>query len=76
MESIHKKIISNETEYDSVEDALSVHRTASNETILVSEVPYITNDEYVIIAPGQGKKTCFNFKWLILWRTSISLSPS
>ena len=62
MESIHKKIISNETEYDSVEEALSVHRTVSNEATLVSEVPYITNDEYVIIAPGQGKKTCFNFK--------------
>ena len=55
-ESIHKKIISNETEYDSVEDTLSMHRTASNETALVSEVSYIINDENVIIASGQGKK--------------------
>ena len=61
-ESIHKKILSNETEYDSVKDPLSVHRTVLNETALVSEIPYIINDENVIIAPGQGKKTCFNFK--------------
>ena len=54
-ESIHKKIISNETEYDSVEDTLSMHRTASNETALVSEVSYIINDENVIIAQGKGK---------------------
>ena len=33
-----------------------MHRTASNEIALVSEVPYIINDENVIIAPGQGKK--------------------
>ena len=61
-ESIHKKIISNETEYDSVEDPLSVHRAASNETALVSEVPYITDNENIIITPVQAKKTCFNFK--------------
>ena len=61
-ESIPQKIISNETEHDSVEDPLSMHRTASNETALVSEISYIINDENVIIAPGQGKKTCFNFK--------------
>ena len=33
-----------------------MHRTVLNETALVSEVPYIINDENVIIAPGQGKK--------------------
>ena len=56
VEYIHKKIISNETKYDPVEDRLSMYRTASNETALVSEVPYIINDENVIIAPGQEKK--------------------
>ena len=56
-ESIHTKVISNETEYGSVEDPLSMHRTGSNETALVLEIPSIINDEYVIIAPGQGKKT-------------------
>ena len=47
---------SDETEYDSVEDPLSIHRTASNETALVSEIPYIINDENVIIAPGERQK--------------------
>ena len=47
--------ISNETEYGSVEDPLSMDRTGSNETALISEFPYIINDEYVIIASGQEK---------------------
>ena len=38
VESIHKKVISNETEYGSVEDPLSMRRTGSNETALVSEI--------------------------------------
>ena len=32
-----------------------MHRDGSNETAPVSEIPYIINDENVIIAPGQGK---------------------
>ena len=55
-ESIHRKIFSNETEYGSVKDALIMHKTGSHERNLVSEIPYIINDENVIIAPGQGKK--------------------
>ena len=55
-----QKIVSNETEYDSIEDPLNVHRTASNETAFVSVVSaqfsYIINDKNIIIAPGQGKK--------------------
>ena len=35
---------------------LNMHRTASNETTLFSEIQNIINDENVIIAPGQGKK--------------------
>ena len=46
---------SNETEYDSVEDPLSIHRIWSNETVLVLAIPSIVNGENVIIAPGQGK---------------------
>ena len=42
--------------FASVEDPLNMHRTASNETTLVSEIPNIINGEHVIIAPGQGKK--------------------
>ena len=45
-----------ETKFASVEDYLNMHRTASSETILVSEILNITNDENVIIAPGQVKK--------------------
>ena len=52
---VFTKNISTETEYGSVEDPLSKHRTGSNETALVSEIPNITNDENVIIAPRQGK---------------------
>ena len=44
-----------ETEFASVEDPLKMYRTASNETILVSEIPHIINEGNVIIAPGQGK---------------------
>ena len=55
-ESIHAKFISNEIEYGSVGDPLSMRRTGSNETALVSEIPSIINDENVITAPGQGKK--------------------
>ena len=54
--SIHTRVISNETEYCSVEDPLSMQRTGSNETALVSEIPSIINDKNVIIAPGQEKK--------------------
>ena len=60
-ESIQKAIVSNETEYGSVKDTLSKHRTGLNETALVSEISNIINDENVIIAPGQGKKPQFPF---------------
>ena len=43
-----------ETEYV-VEDPLSMHRTASNETTLVSNIANIVNNENIITAPGQGK---------------------
>ena len=55
-ETIYAKVISNETEYGSVEDPLSMHRTGSTETALVSEIPSIINDENIIFAPGQRKK--------------------
>ena len=40
-----------ETEYASVEDPLNMHRPASNETTLISDIPNILNEERVIIAP-------------------------
>ena len=46
----------NKTAYALVEDSLSMHRTASNETSLMSEISIIINEENVI-APGQGKKS-------------------
>ena len=45
-----------ETKFTSVKDHLNMHRTASSEITLVCEIPNITNDENVIIAPGQVKK--------------------
>ena len=45
-----------ETEFASAEDPLNMHRTASNETTLVFEIPSIVNEENVIIALGQRKK--------------------
>ena len=45
----------------SVDDPLIMHRTASNEATLVSEIPNIINMENVIIAPGQEKNSV-NFK--------------
>ena len=50
-----------ETEYGSIEDLLSMPRTQSNEVAVVSEIPYVINDENVKIAPGQEKNS-FNFK--------------
>ena len=55
-ESIHVKVVSKETEYGSVENPLSMHRTGSNKTTLVSEIPSMINDENVIISQGEGKK--------------------
>ena len=33
------KFILNETEYDSVQDPLNMHRTTSNATAIISEIP-------------------------------------
>ena len=44
-------------EYASVEDLLDMHRITSNETALISQIPNIINEENVIIAPEQEKKT-------------------
>ena len=44
-----------ETKHASVEDSLNMHRIASNETTLISEIPDIIIEENVIIAPRQGK---------------------
>ena len=45
-----------ETEYASVEDLLNMHRTVSNKTTLISEIPNVNNEEDVIVALGQRKK--------------------
>ena len=55
MLKVFTKKISKLKQYGSVEDPLNMHRTGSNETALVSQIPNIINDENVIIAPGQGK---------------------
>ena len=40
----------------SVENPLNIHRSTWNNTILVSEILNIINEENVIIPPGQGQK--------------------
>ena len=45
-----------EIEYVSVKDPVNIHRSASNDTTLVSEVPNMVNEENVIIVPAQGIK--------------------
>ena len=74
-ESSHTKIVSNETERGSAEDPLSMQRTESNETAIVSGIPSITNDENVIIAPGQGKKTVSVFTDYIFCQVSLWAAP-
>ena len=49
--------IRSETEFVSLEYSLNMHRTASNETTLVSEIPNIINGENDIVAPKQRRKT-------------------
>ena len=50
-----KLLFQKKTEYGSVKDTLSKHRTGLNETALVSEISNIINDENVIIAPLVNK---------------------
>ena len=45
----------NETEFASVEDTLNMHRTALNETTLVSQIPKLVIEENAIIASRQAK---------------------
>ena len=39
----------NETEYASHQDSLNMHRTALNETSLVSDIPNIINGEMLLL---------------------------
>ena len=70
---VFTKNISTETEYGSVEDPLSKHRTGSNETTLVSEIPNITNDENVIIAPGQGNFVKSRHFFIFLLKVNLAM---
>ena len=42
-------------EFFSKEVSLNIHKIASNETALITEVPEIIDKGSVTIAPGQGK---------------------
>lgn len=55
-QNVKKRTISNEIEYGSVQDPLSVYRSESNETFFISELLNIINNENFIIAPRQGIK--------------------
>ena len=55
LETVPEKVIQNESPFTFIEGPLNVQRPASNETNLVSEVPFIFYKENSIIAPGKGK---------------------
>ena len=55
---ISESINDTKTEYASVEDPLSMYRTASNETILISEIPNIMREMLLL---HQGKEKKFQF---------------
>ena len=63
---ISESINDTETEYASVEDPLTMHRTVTNKATYIFEIPSVLiNEKNVIIAPGQRKKPAsisFNFK--------------
>ena len=46
---------SSKTEFALVEDPLNMSRTVSIKTILVSQIPNLTNEENVTTATGQGE---------------------
>ena len=54
--------IRSNTEFASVEDSLNMHRTASKEITLVSEISNIIDEENVIICTTERTNTSFNFK--------------
>ena len=37
------------------EDPLDLYRTPANETLLISEIPKVIDDENIIVVPGEGK---------------------
>ena len=53
---MNESINNTETGYGLVEVPLSMHRSVSNETTLISEIPNIVTEENAIIAPGQKQK--------------------
>ena len=48
-----------ETKFALVEDPLNIYRIASDQTTLVSEIPNISDEENIIIVPGQEKTPFF-----------------
>ena len=48
-----------ETKFALVEDPLNIYRIASDQTTLVSEIPNISDEENIIIVPGQEETPFF-----------------
>ena len=55
LKTLSKKVTQNELQFSLIEDPLNMHRSGTNETVLVSEVPNIFDKENVIKAPKQEK---------------------
>ena len=50
-----------ETEFALVQDPLNMHRTASDETILISDIPNIINKKMLLLHQGRARTSIFSY---------------
>ena len=50
-----------ETEFALVQDPLNMHRTASDETILISDIPNIINKKMLLLHQGRARISIFSY---------------
>ena len=50
-----------ETEFALVQDPLNLHRTASDETILISGIPNIINKKMLLLHQGRARISIFSY---------------
>ena len=50
-----------ETEFPLVQDPLNMHRTASDETILISDIPNIINKKMLLLHQGRSRISIFSY---------------
>ena len=50
-----------ETEFALVQNPLNMHRTASDETILISDIPNIINKKMLLLHQGRARISIFSY---------------